>query len=83
MPALAGPTEMSHSYDSASFEQSCCSNVAVVDDVERPEPELTGTARRAERRRLRAVRRERRLESLRRAQRSKKRAKGKEGKKRK
>ena len=50
-------------------------------DPTQPEPELTWTERRAERKRLRAVRRERRREAMRRANQRKKSAKGKDRKK--
>jgi len=49
---------------------------------ETPEPELTAVERRAERRRLKAVRRERRRQSLARAKGNKKDKKGKGDKKR-
>ena len=50
-------------------------------DPSQPEPELTRTERRAERQRLRTVRRERRRAAMRRANERKKSAKGKDRKK--
>lgn len=55
--------------------------MTIPDDPETPEPELTRAERKAERRRLRAVRRERRRLAIRRGKDRKNRAKGKDDKK--
>jgi len=74
-----------HRFEGKGFPRSGsgrrCVGFVTVSDPENPEPELSWSARRAERQRLRSVRRERRRLAVSRAKGRKNRAKGKDDKK--